>query len=627
MRSIVLVWSLWSVLLSPVALAQPSHAGASLPEPISTRQMLFSIPFHVDHVSGLTDAVEVQLFVSVDRGATWQRCDRVKPEKGHFLFRAVSEGEYWFAICTLDRSGQLRPPKPVAPGLRVIVDTTLPDLRLTARRGDAGEIVAAWEIAEPHLQPDSLSIQYRSDPTRPWQTVAVDRPGLGRDQRGGKQSWWPEPGATQVEIRAEVADTAGNRAVSHAKVNLTREDLADSQPPASSFEPAARATEHPTAGWRASDDRAAPPAAEALAGASAHPTAGDDRAVTATVSPSDPREQGPYVGDRYAQRYGRSAVPSDRPSDRDPAEATEASTEAVPIAPVETSPPAASRSGGFGAERPGWGTDRAAPDDSRPWTATNSVSANVHPPIANRYGEDGPSHGNRHREDKPSQGGRFQLPTGQVPRMVNSRKLEISYSASDGSDHGPAELWGTRDGGQTWTSFGVDADRQTPLIVAVEEEGLYGFRIAPRAAAEGGKPRSGDAPDVWVGVDWTEPRARILSAEQGQRAGQILLRWEADDEVLARRPIALFYGDSPEGPWTPIASDLENTGQYAWLADVRRAGPVYLRLEVRDEAGNVAGDTSEPIWVDPVARGARIRDVRPADQSARRPVERRVRVR
>ena len=53
------------------------------------------------------------------------------------------------------------------------------------------------------------------------------------------------------------------------------------------------------------------------------------------------------------------------------------------------------------------------------------------------------------------------------------------------------------------------------------------------------------------------------------------------------RPISLSFSASAGGPWTPIASGLENTGSYRWRLDSRVPDPIYLRLEVRDEAGNV----------------------------------------
>ena len=52
--------------------------------------------------------------------------------------------------------------------------------------------------------------------------------------------------------------------------------------------------------------------------------------------------------------------------------------------------------------------------------------------------------------------------------------------------------------------------------------------------------------------------------------------------------MTLSLSEKPDGPWTPFASGLPNTGQYLWRVDSRVPAQFYLQLEVRDEAGNVA---------------------------------------
>jgi hypothetical protein len=204
--------------------------------------------------------------------------------------------------------------------------------------------------------------------------------------------------------------------------------------------------------------------------------------------------------------------------------------------------------------------------------------------------------------------------------MVNSRRFELDYEVGP---VGPAEvveaeLWGTRDGGQHWTSFGRATDPHKPFSVAVDDEGLFGFRATVRRAngAGGGPPQAGALPDIWIGVDCTKPTCRILSADQalGDQAGKLLIRWEADDRLLAVRPVTLLFSPTPGGPWSTIASGLANTGQYAWPIDNRAPQQIYLRLEVRDEAGNVGtAETAEPTRLDPPPPAARIRGVRSRD--------------
>ena len=207
------------------------------------------------------------------------------------------------------------------------------------------------------------------------------------------------------------------------------------------------------------------------------------------------------------------------------------------------------------------------------------------------------------------------LPAGQRPRMVGSRAFELEYEiASVGpSGVGKVELWGTRDAGRTWSVFGVDPDNRSPLPVSLDGEGIFGFRVVVQSGSGlGGRPPAdGDMPDIWIGVDLTKPSGRITGATVAAEAGELLIAWEAADDVLDARPIAISFGLGAGGPWTPIAGGLENTGSYRWRLDNRVPDKIYLRLEVRDEAGNVGTfETAEPMSLDRHRPEGRIRGVR-----------------
>jgi hypothetical protein len=247
-----------------------------------------------------------------------------------------------------------------------------------------------------------------------------------------------------------------------------------------------------------------------------------------------------------------------------------------------------------------------------------SVAIAIHPAIGNKYTASREPAGRT-----PTLPG---LPPGERPRMVNSQTFELAYDVDSvgPSGIGRVELWGTRDGGQSWRRFLTENRNRSPLVVKVEEEGLYGFvAVVTNGAGVGGKPpKSGDQPDIWIGVDLTKPTARIVSAGPGvnNEAGRLIISWQADDLMLAARPISILFSQNRSGPWTPLASGMENTGRYAWLLDSRTPPQIYLKLEVRDEAGNLGvHELAEPVIIDQSHPTVKIRDVRPVGQPAARP--------
>ena len=143
--------------------------------------------------------------------------------------------------------------------------------------------------------------------------------------------------------------------------------------------------------------------------------------------------------------------------------------------------------------------------------------------------------------------------------------------------------------------------------------------VETASGLSGKPPRPGDLPDIWVGVDLTKPTARFISAEQGtgDEAGELDIRWEAADQQLAARPVSLYFSETPSGPWTPVASGLENRGTFKWRLDPRVPDFFYLRLEVRDEAGNLQEiRTGNAVNIERVHPEGHIRDVRPVVGSA-----------
>jgi hypothetical protein len=207
------------------------------------------------------------------------------------------------------------------------------------------------------------------------------------------------------------------------------------------------------------------------------------------------------------------------------------------------------------------------------------------------------------------------------PKFVGSRTFALEYDVEVGrSGISKVELWATRDGGQTWFRVAQDDDNRTPLVVTVDDEGLYGFRLLVESAdAPSRPPVAGDAPELWVAVDLQRPIAEIIAIEQGagNMNDHLIFRWRADDNNLEPRPISLFYSSRPSGPWSAVATSLENTGQYAWRVERHVPNRFFLRLEARDTAGNLAAfQTREPVAFAPPAASGRLRSAEPLDPTA-----------
>jgi len=144
------------------------------------------------------------------------------------------------------------------------------------------------------------------------------------------------------------------------------------------------------------------------------------------------------------------------------------------------------------------------------------------------------------------------LPPGERPRMINSRTFDLEYEVDSigPSGIGRVELWGTRDGGQTWRRFTVVATSAAPCgRTSARKAFTASASWSPTARVLGQTAAAGDQPDLWIGVELTKPTARIVLAQQGveSEAGQLIISWQADDKMLAARPVSLSFSQARGG--------------------------------------------------------------------------------
>jgi hypothetical protein len=629
-----------------------------LPEPIYWKQHLFLIPYQWGSAAEPGAARAVWLFVSKDRGASWQKISEAKPEVKAFNYRAEGDGEYWFAVRTFDKQGRAWPQGPYQPELRVIVDTTQPridELRATPAANGMMEIQA--RVADSNLDPNSWRFEWQADAAGPWQPVylqgatvqAIGNTGLPLGGTALHAFWQPSPSVRPVAFRGTVADRAGNSATYQVRLNgaaaisgplLTAPGVSAAAAPSPAApsvpaQPAAspRGANHLQANDAAQDwesasshgsaarpaaqpnQPATPPATQPWPAANAerapiqlwtNSTTPKDDGVTSYGNPklfaapqpmSVARNERPHTPPRVEAKYAGIAVPStgqvSAPSSSIPAHPPfaalepyrEPSTNSVPPTPT---PPPLPQVPSLPPTIPSAPLSSPAP----PMAASRAVLTDVTP------------------VDSPTSPYIPPAP----PKLVGSRTFALEYDLDDAGRGGVSkvELWGSRDGGKTWNRYAQDDDNRSPLTVTVDEEGLYGFRIVVQTAGSivADTPRSGDAPELWVQVDLKRPVVELTAIEHGQGnlSDHLILHWRATDNNLESRPIGLFYSSRPTGPWSAIATNLENTGEYAWRVERYVPARFYLRVEARDTAGNLAAfQTREPIEFSPANVAGRLR--------------------
>jgi len=509
---------------------------AAVSQPAATRQAIFDIPFRINAPPGSAGApTKAQLWVSADYGRHWDLYTEVRPEVGRFTFHAGVDGEYWFRIRTLNNLGNPDATAGKKPGLRVIVDTTIPQVDLQAYSGQGGQVTAVWKVDELNPQPATLTLQYRASETAPWQQVALGP----KNREGGYVTWIPQIRGPKVEVRLEVNDRAGNTAIRLAQ-----------------------------------------------------------------VEPSQVQPTGVSMTDNTQVNTAYSVEPSVTVTDQ---------THRAAGSFVERRPEVSPQVGNFDttASVPVADSDQAA----------KKVNANAAP--------QGPIEMTARAGQSPA----TVLPDGEQLRMVNSRIFPIHYEIMPACPSGVrrVELFSTENGGLTWRSHQLDSDRRSPMQIHVKDEGIFGFRmVVTSGAGQGGQtPRSGDLPELSVGVDLTKPKVEIKSVDEGDgvERGKLVLRWQALDRLLSARPISIYYGKTVAGPWIPLVKGLENTGRFAWSVDNRMQGGVYFRIEARDEAGNVGVSDITKVTSITSAPTIRIRDektppVEPMSKTAERRVGR-----
>jgi hypothetical protein len=621
-------------VFASVAFAQSTQA-ASLPESIYWKQNLFLIPYQWSSAADPAAAQAVLLFVSKDDGSSWQKISEAKPHVTAFNYHAEGDGAYAFSIRTLDAAGRALPEGPHRAELYVIVDTTIPSIEeLAGSTRDDGLLELRWSAIDRNLDPTTLKIEVQTEPGGIWQSVPLgDAVGGALAATGANSllsahtSWQPPAGSIPAAVRATVFDRAGNSAVYQAAINPTAMAAVAATrrpvivPPPATQQGITEARYAANSGWVT---RSTPDAGE---------TASLDSQTVANPQPlTQPWPAGATARAPFRIAEGANGLSADAATTYGTPQGVRAMPVTAanqPISNVDewtnmapnrqliepSSPSTVSEADRYAM------TDAASGRAFRPLEPFREVSLSTKRDQAVDSLAAGPASDVADASKLWSDD--VQPPHGVVPKQVDSRNFALEYELAELGERGVSrvELWGTRDGGQSWRRFAEDEDHRSPLYVTVDNAGLYGFRMIVEAA--GGPaadiPRAGDRPELWVAVDLGRPHVELVSIQpgSGNLADHLVLRWQAADDNLEPRPIALFYSSQPAGPWSAIATDLQNTGEYAWRIERYVPTRVYLRLEARDMAGNFAAyQTAEPVVIESPQPAGILRAVAPVGPTA-----------
>lgn len=182
---------------------------------IHSRFRTFRIPFNVG--AGAAQIRQVQLYVSLDQGQSWQASANAPPDQRFFRFVAERDGLHWFAVQTLDLDNRVNPAnmQGAAPSLKVMVDTAAPGVQLQTLAPQGDKLGVSWEIRDENLEflaNDTVRLDYRAAGAQNW--IPLNMP------LGSTQIYWVPQAPGPVEVRLQARDRAGNTAQTTAAIGL-----------------------------------------------------------------------------------------------------------------------------------------------------------------------------------------------------------------------------------------------------------------------------------------------------------------------------------------------------------------------------------------------------------------------
>lgn len=187
-------------------------------EPVQLRSRVFDIEYTVNENALPLDSV--QLWYTLDRGATWQEFGFDEDRQSPITFRAAREGSYGFFLAVTNATGSssAAPTQSTEPHLWAFVDYTSPvvqlhPLRQTTMLGQRA-LQIRWTAIDANLGARPVRIAYQRPPDKGWSPVISDPLA-----NTGRYDWRvPESIQGPVAVRLTVTDEGGHRVNSERQV-------------------------------------------------------------------------------------------------------------------------------------------------------------------------------------------------------------------------------------------------------------------------------------------------------------------------------------------------------------------------------------------------------------------------
>jgi hypothetical protein len=173
------------------------------------------IPVSVTQPERRKELREILLFVSPDRGKTWQQSGKLPiemAEKG-FAYVAPGDGEYWLKMATVNQQGQQQPQNiyegPV--DMVLLVDMVRPQMTIVSAQRQGSDVVIGWEIVEANPDPDTLKMEYQEEGSTAWVSVPLTK--LPK----AEARFHPSTSAA-INVRMTFSDRAKNQSQAFARI-------------------------------------------------------------------------------------------------------------------------------------------------------------------------------------------------------------------------------------------------------------------------------------------------------------------------------------------------------------------------------------------------------------------------